>query len=412
MPWSPSFCHQPVSTGSELLTLNYSTKVMGKKKHPPRPDPSTLPNQTKMRCMERDFKARRDTPYDIVLDVNDEDERIALLPSDVVADPREMCKLFGTPSGECRAYQFTQIEGFYLMPNLFSPRAQRDLVRRCLKAYTRRPNVSNLDTHYVLPNDAPDADDSGLWRMYKAQVAGLDTDKVVELRHGQLSLHNGYDVDPAETEVKHLQPLAATQLIHRIRWFSLGYHYNWSTKSYHLDRPVPMPSEVRDISRAVAKALEKPMGINGDLYEPEAGIVNHYSFRDTLMAHQDRSELDETSPLVSISLGSTAVFIMGYPTNDLDSPSPTPMWLRSGDVSVMSGPCRRNFHGVPRIVEDTLPEFLSTRAVLDANEDPEEWKPFGQYMESGKRLNINVRQVFPAQKPQRNDGSDMSIHDL
>jgi alkylated DNA repair protein alkB family protein 1 len=330
--------------------------------------------------MERDFKARRSTPFHIVLDFTQQDDRIQV--SDVES-----------PAGlDWKAFGVKDIPGFHFVSNALSPRVQRDLVRKCLKEYTMRPNVSNLDTHYILPPDS--GQESGLWSMYKRQITTPD-DSVIELRLGEANLANGYQVDGPETEVKHLQPLPATQLIHKIRWFSLGYHYNWSNKSYHFDRPVAIPKQVRDLTKTVVKALEKALGIDERLYEPEAGIVNHYSYRDTLMAHQDRSELDPTSPLVSISLGASAIFVMGFPTNDLNTASPTPMWLRSGDISVMSGPCRRNFHGVPRIVEDTLPEYLSTRAELDSDEDVEEWRPFGLYMESGKRLNLNVRQVYP-----------------
>jgi len=37
------------------------------------------------------------------------------------------------------------------------------------------------------------------------------------------------------------------------------------------------------------------------LAEPDAGIVNFYQTRDTLMGHVDHSEICATSPLVSIS---------------------------------------------------------------------------------------------------------------
>ena len=61
------------------------------------------------------------------------------------------------------------------------------------------------------------------------------------------------------------------------------------------------------------------------------------------MAHVDRSELCATSPLVSISLGCAAVFLIGGPTRDSE---PVPILLRSGDVVIMSGPCRRAYHGM------------------------------------------------------------------
>ena len=77
--------------------------------------------------------------------------------------------------------------------------------------------------------------------------------------------------------------------------------------------------------------------------EPDAGILNFYQEKDPLMGHVDRSEVCATSPLVSISLGNAAVFLIGGQTRDV---KPTPILLRSGDVVIMSGPrCRRAYHG-------------------------------------------------------------------
>ena len=95
------------------------------------------------------------------------------------------------------------------------------------------------------------------------------------------------------------------------------------------------------------------------LPEPDAGIINYYQEKDTLMAHVDRSEVCATSPLVSISyarnqrvsistyhdsrLGCAAIFLAGGQTRDTE---PVPILLRSGDVLIMSGPaCRRVYHG-------------------------------------------------------------------
>ncbi len=106
------------------------------------------------------------------------------------------------------------------------------------------------------------------------------------------------------------------------------------------------------------------------------------------MAHVDRSEVCATSPLVSISLGNAAIFLIGGLTRDTE---PLPILLRSGDVLIMSGPaCRRAYHGVPRIFEGTLPTYLNE---VD-QEDQEEWEPYREFMRT-TRININVRQVFP-----------------
>lgn len=121
-----------------------------------------------------------------------------------------------------------------------------------------------------------------------------------------------------------------------------------------------------------------------ETYDPDAGIVNFYQTKDTLMAHVDRSEVCATSPLVSISLGNAAIFLIGGLTRDTE---PTAVLLRSGDVVIMSGPaCRRAYHGVPRILENTLPTHLE--------EGDDDWAVYADYMQTS-RINVNVRQVFP-----------------
>nr|CAG8625960.1 14090_t:CDS:2 [Entrophospora candida] len=54
----------------------------------------------------------------------------------------------------------------------------------------------------------------------------------------------------------------------------------------------------------------------------------------------------------------------------------------------MYGPSRANFHGVPRILENTLPSYLKQ----SNNNDPD-WNIYAEYM-STSRINVNVRQVF------------------
>jgi len=122
----------------------------------------------------------------------------------------------------------------------------------------------------------------------------------------------------------------------------------------------------------LAGETRKERGENGAKHtsicisEPDAGIVNSYQEKDTLMGHVDRSELSSTTPLVSISLGNAAVFLIGGLTRDIE---PIPLLLRSGDVVIMSGPaCRREYHGVPRILEGTLPDHLGPGA-HDSGED-------------------------------------------
>jgi alkylated DNA repair protein alkB family protein 1 len=98
--------------------------------------------------------------------------------------------------------------------------------------------------------------------------------------------------------------------------------------------------------------------------------------------------LNISTKLQLISLGNAAIFLIGGLTRDV---VPIPILLRSGDIVVMSGPaCRRAYHGVPRILEGTLPEHLGECTNLSDGL----WAPYARYMDA-TRININVRQVFP-----------------
>jgi alkylated DNA repair protein (DNA oxidative demethylase) len=63
--------------------------------------------------------------------------------------------------------------------------------------------------------------------------------------------------------------------------------------------------------------------------------------------HQDKDEKSD-QPVVSLSLGDTAVFRFGNTTNR-NRPY-TDVELVSGDLFVFGGPSRFAYHGVPRIL--------------------------------------------------------------
>jgi alkylated DNA repair protein (DNA oxidative demethylase) len=80
---------------------------------------------------------------------------------------------------------------------------------------------------------------------------------------------------------------------------------------------------------------------------PDSALVNLYRDDARMGLHQDRDEADPRFPVLSISLGDTAVFRIGGtarkdPTRSLK--------LSSGDVCRLSGPARLAFHGVDRIL--------------------------------------------------------------
>jgi DNA oxidative demethylase len=85
-------------------------------------------------------------------------------------------------------------------------------------------------------------------------------------------------------------------------------------------------------------------------HPPEACLVNFYSTDAKMGLHQDRDEQDFKAPVVSISLGDTALFRWGGTTKGGKTQS---VKLASGDVLVMGGEARLCFHGIDRVYAGT-----------------------------------------------------------
>jgi len=79
---------------------------------------------------------------------------------------------------------------------------------------------------------------------------------------------------------------------------------------------------------------------------PDACLVNLYRSAAKMGLHQDKDEADLTAPVLSVSLGDTAVFRIGGAD---DGPTRT-IRLASGDVCALTGPARLARHGIDRII--------------------------------------------------------------
>ncbi len=135
-------------------------------------------------------------------------------------------------------------------------------------------------------------------------------------------------------------------------WNPLTYRYE-STRSDYDGRPVPpLPDDFRSLARQVAASV-------GFDFEPDICIMNLYRDDGRLGLHQDKDERAETIaagiPIVSLSLGHTARFIVGG-TRRKDAVRP--VLLQSGDGFVMGGPSRLRYHGVNRVLAGTAPLAL------------------------------------------------------
>ena len=159
--------------------------------------------------------------------------------------------------------------------------------------------------------------------------------------------------------------------------------------------------------RHIGELCDDLCGLIGVTMNAEAAIVNYYRPGDTMGGHVDDAETDRSLPLVSVSLGCSAVFLVGGATRDV---APTAVWLRSGDACIFTGEARSYYHGVPRILPDTCPSHLreatawpdapgpgdgdSSDAAYAAGRpaDDEALRGLCEFLR-GSRLNLNVREV-------------------
>ena len=88
----------------------------------------------------------------------------------------------------------------------------------------------------------------------------------------------------------------------------------------------------------------------GYQHPPQACLINFYEANAKMGLHQDRDEEDFDAPVVSLSLGDTALFRIGGAKRG----DPTRSFrLASGDALVLGGEARLAFHGVDRILAGT-----------------------------------------------------------
>jgi alkylated DNA repair protein alkB family protein 1 len=260
-----------------------------------------------------------------------------------------------TPKAPCDTplYTLEGCPGLFIAPGALSESVQRELVLECLSSYCLAPNGTNLEGHA-----APETSSAP-----HTAAAGGEA-----------------DARPGAADV-------ALTTLRSLRWATLGYQYQWGTRSYDPAQHTPMPTGLSEICQGLC-------GLIGEVMDPQAAIVNYYTPKSKMGGHVDDAELDLTLPLVSLSLGLSAVFLFGGTTrNDV----PTPIWLRSGDAMIVSGPARLCYHGVPRIVSGSCPSTLLEPARYDSDASllsagAPSLETVCEFMPSC-RLNVNVRQV-------------------
>ena len=121
-------------------------------------------------------------------------------------------------------------------------------------------------------------------------------------------------------------------------WSSDRQGYRYRPDDPLSGRPWPaMPALFRELAASAAQSA----GYAG--FEPDACLINRYAPGARMSLHQDRDEADFSQPIVSVSLGMSAVFQFGGLTR---SAPVARVLLEHGDVVIWGGADRLRYHGV------------------------------------------------------------------
>jgi len=124
-------------------------------------------------------------------------------------------------------------------------------------------------------------------------------------------------------------------------WVSDRAGYRYQAEHPETGRPWPaIPQLLLDLWNIHA----------GYAHLPEACLVNFYQQGAKMGLHQDKDEQDLSAPVMSVSLGDTAVFRVGGTARGGKTET---IKLSSGDIVVLGGDGRLAYHGIDRVMGGT-----------------------------------------------------------
>jgi hypothetical protein len=199
---------------------------------------------------------------------------------------------------------------------------QRGLIVWALRDHARPPNETNLDTHYLIPS-------AGLWSLTRNSSA-----RSVPITPRSASMMAGVSYEsgprklisntPASPETfmtlavepkppappsPHVQPTLPADLLSKLRWANVGWHYHWGTKQYDFSRgKIPVDDRLTYLCQTIVCNLpweevykddQQDWGDDAEKwraweegYEPDAGIVNFYQTKVFTALYQAGANLE------------------------------------------------------------------------------------------------------------------------
>ncbi|KAK1271065.1 Alpha-ketoglutarate-dependent dioxygenase alkB [Acorus gramineus] len=275
---------------------------------------------------------------------------------------------FGRP-----VFCFEDRPGFYFIPGALTVEEQCRWIRESLMDFPQPPNRTNHNVMYGPIHGLFDAVRDG---KVLVEAESSDTDS-----HSRIFVFPEGSEDAGQGDSRN--SIAASVLLRKLRWTTLGLQFDWSKRNYDVSFP---HNKIPDELCLLAKKMAAPAMPLEEEFRPEAAIVNYFGPSDMLGGHLDDMEADWSKPIVSISLGCKAMFLLGGKSrND----SPIAMFLRSGDIVLMAGQARECYHGVPRIFTD---EDNADVSHITSQFSCKEDLCLSEYIRTS-RININIRQV-------------------
>lgn len=279
---------------------------------------------------------------------------------------------------------FDERPGFYFIPGALTDEEQGYWIRESLVSFPQPPNRTNHTAAYGPIFDLFDAVQNNNvlveLGMASSEVDPTLGDDKSNLNPQMYSFSQYVMITNNDDSCK---SVGANIILRKLRWSTLGLQFDWSKRNYDMSLP---HKKMPDALCLFVKKMAVPAMPKGEEFQPEAAIVNYFGPSDMLGGHLDDMEKDWSKPIVSISLGCKAIFLLGGKSRE---DMPIAMFLRSGDIVLMAGEARECFHGVPRIFTD--PEHADNQALL-SHFSSESDLCFRDYIKSS-RININIRQV-------------------
>ncbi|XP_062149852.1 alpha-ketoglutarate-dependent dioxygenase alkB isoform X1 [Alnus glutinosa] len=275
--------------------------------------------------------------------------------------------------------------GFYFIPEVLSIEEQCQWIRESLTTFPQPPNRTNHDAFYGPVNDLFVAAKEKKVLVEEASVpTSLESKCNPSISNGDVHRWKFCEKHEESSRGNACKSILASVLLQKLRWSTLGLQFDWSKRNYNVSLP---HNKIPDALCHLAKRMAAPAMPKGEEFHPEAAIVNYFGMADTLGGHLDDMEADWSKPIISLSLGCKAIFLLGGKSRE---DPPLAMFLRSGDIVLMAGEARECFHGVPRIFTDKEHAEINP---FESQFSVEDDICFLEYIRTS-RININIRQVF------------------